>query len=81
VVESHCNYERPISFPTIVDCGLRVGRLGNSSIRYEIGVFAHGEDTIAAHGHFVHVFVTREDRRPTPIPKAIRAAVMPLVCL
>ena len=79
VVESHCNYERPVSFPTIVDCGLRVGRLGNSSIRYEIGVFAAGEEAIAAHGHFVHVFVTRDDWRPTAIPKPIREAVAPLV--
>ncbi len=81
VVESHCNYERPVAFPTIVDCGLRIGRLGNSSMRYEIGVFAQGEEAIAAHGHFVHVFVTRENWRPTPIPKAIRAAVAPLVRL
>lgn len=79
VVESHCNYHRPIAFPTIVDCGLRVGRLGTSSIRYEIGVFAAGESAIAADGHFVHVFVTRENWRPTPIPQPIRDAVAPLV--
>ena len=53
VVESHCNYHRPIAFPVIVECGLRVGRLGRSSVRYEIGVFTRGEEQIAADGHFI----------------------------
>ena len=79
VVESHCNYHRPISFPAIVECGLRVGKLGNSSVRYEIGVFASGEIAIAADGYFVHVFVDRESLRPTPIPESLRAAITPLV--
>lgn len=79
VVESHCNYERPIAFPTIVECGLRIGRLGNSSIRYEIGAFAQGESSVAAHGHFIHVFVNRDTHRPTPIPKEMRDAVAPLI--
>jgi acyl-CoA thioester hydrolase len=79
VIESLCRYQRPISFPSVIDAGLRVGKLGNSSVRYEVGIFVAGEEAIAAHGHFVHVYVTRDDNRPTPIPASIRAALEPLV--
>lgn len=78
VIESHCNYHAPLSFPTIVECGLRVGKLGTSSVRYEIGVFAQGDEAIGANGHFVHVFVDREAMRPTPIPEPMREALVPL---
>ncbi len=79
VIESFCRYHRPITFPSVVDAGMRVGKLGTSSVRYEVGLFVEGEDAIAAHGHFVHVYVTRADNRPTPIPAGIRAALEPLV--
>jgi acyl-CoA thioester hydrolase len=79
VVESHCNYHRPLSFPAIIECGLRIGKLGTSSVRYEIGVFSRGDATIAADGHFIHVFVDRETMRPTPIPTPMRQALAPLV--
>ncbi|MEM7504532.1 MAG: thioesterase family protein [Pseudomonadota bacterium] len=79
VVESHCNYFRPLSFPDVIECGVRVGRLGRSSVRYEIGVFSSDADSAAALGHFVHVYVTRHDSRPTPVPSALRAALEPLV--
>ena len=79
VIESLCRYHRPISFPDTVEAGLRVGKLGTSSVRYEVGIFVAGEDAIAAHGHFVHVYVTRADNKPTPIPAGIRAALEPLV--
>ncbi|MCH9675468.1 MAG: acyl-CoA thioesterase [Gammaproteobacteria bacterium] len=79
VIESHCNYHAPVSFPTIVECGLRVGKLGTSSVRYEIGVFAPGETGAGANGHFVHVYVDRQSLTPTPIPNAMRAALAPLV--
>ena len=74
-VESHCVYLRPLAFPEPIDAGLRVAHLGRSSVRYEIGVFARGEDVAAAHGWFVHVFVDRVTRRPTPVPDPIRAAL------
>ena len=77
--ESHCRYRRPITFPTDIDAGLRVGKLGRSSVRYEIGLFAQGDDEVAAEGWFVHVFVDREARRPTPIPDGLRAALERLV--
>lgn len=74
-VETGCQYFQPIAFPDLIDAGLRVGKLGTSSVRYEVGLFKQGEDTAAAFGYFVHVFVDRQSRRPTPIPPSIRAAL------
>ena len=73
--ESHCTFQAAIEFPETVHAGLRVGRLGASSVRYEIGLFAEGAEDPAATGWFVHVFVDRESRRPTPIPPSIREAL------
>jgi acyl-CoA thioester hydrolase len=78
-VETACRFRRSLVFPETIDAGLRVGRLGKSSVRYEIGLFKQGEDEVAAEGHFVHVFVEREAQRPVPIPPAIRAALERLV--
>ncbi|MFC4453951.1 thioesterase family protein [Deinococcus sonorensis] len=75
VVESGCRYFAPLSYPDEVTAGLRVARIGTSSVRYEIGLFRSGEVQPAATGHFVHVYVDREGRRPTPLPPALRAAV------
>jgi acyl-CoA thioester hydrolase len=74
-VESHCSYFKPLAFPDPVDAGLRVGHVGRSSVRYEIGIFARGEDDAAAQGWFVHVFVDRQTRRPTPFSTRLRAAL------
>ena len=79
VVESMCRYFKPLAFPDRLDAGLRIGRLGRSSVRYEIALFREGEDDAAAAGHFVHVFVDRATNRPTPVPPHIRAALEPLV--
>jgi acyl-CoA thioester hydrolase len=79
VVETHCNYFSPISFPATVHAGLRVARLGGSSVRYEVGLFADEAPLAAAQGHFVHVYVDRETRRPVPLPAAVRAALAPLI--
>lgn len=73
VVETGCRYFAPISFPEVVEAGVRVSRLGNSSVRYEIGLFRQGEDLAVAEGHFVHVYVDSVDRRPTQLPEALRA--------
>lgn len=64
VVHSHCDYLAPVGFPAVVDLGLRVGKLGKSSVTYEIGVFEEGIDEVRAVGEFVHVFVDRETRKP-----------------
>ena len=75
VVETQCNYFAPLAFPQAVEAGIRVAHAGSSSIRYEIGLFAEGEDTAAAQGHFVHVYVYRETQRPAKLPGALRAVV------
>jgi len=74
-VETMCRFRKPIAYPEIIEAGLRVGKLGNSSVRYEIGIFRQGEDDAAAFGHFVHVFVERATNSPAPIPRPIRAAL------
>jgi acyl-CoA thioester hydrolase len=78
VVETHCNYFSPIEFPKKVDAGIRVARIGGSSVRYEIGLFAEGEPMTAAKGHFVHVYVDRESRRPTALPAPFLRALQRL---
>jgi acyl-CoA thioester hydrolase len=75
VVETLCRYHQPIAFPDIIDAGLRVARLGTSSVRHEIGLFRAGDAAPAATGHFIHVFVDRVTRRPVPIPDNIRTAL------
>ena len=79
VPESFCRFHRSFSYPETVQAGLRVGRLGRSSVRYEIGLFGQNEDVARADGHFVHVFVERALQPPTPIPAAIRAALEAIV--
>ena len=78
-VETFCRFHRELTFPEIVEVGLRVGKLGNSSVRYEIGIFKKDIVEAAATGHFVHVFVERAARKPVPIPASIRAALERLV--
>ena len=71
--ESHCRFDAAFSFPDTVEAGLRVGHLGNRSVRYEIGLFRQEE--LAAEGWFVHVFVDRASRRPAEIPARLRSAL------
>jgi len=78
VVETLCRYYKPFAFPEVIEAGLRVGRLGRSSVRYDIAIFKKDEDEAAAAGHFVHVYVDRETRRPVALPEPLRAALMPL---
>lgn len=72
VVETQCSYFAPLAFPQTIEAGIRVARLGNSSVRYEVGLFAQGEPLTAAKGHFVHVYVDRLSRRPTPLPHLLK---------
>lgn len=69
VVETQCNYFSPLAFPQVVHAGIRVARLGKSSVRYEVGLFAEEATLTAAKGHFVHVYVDRHTRRPTALPE------------
>jgi acyl-CoA thioester hydrolase len=79
VAETACRFMRPLSFPEVIEAGLRVARLGSASVTYEIGLFGEGQEEAAAIGRFVHVWVDRVTRRPTPLPSGIRAALAHLV--
>lgn len=72
VIETQCSYFAPLAFPDVVTIGVRVARLGKSSVRYEVGVFRNDEDVTSARGHFVHVYVDRESRRPVEVPGKLR---------
>ena len=78
VVETQCNYFSPLAFPQTVDLGLRVEHVGQSSVRYGLAVFAQGQDSAAAQGHFVHVYVDAANRKPTPLPVQLLQALAPL---
>mgnify|MGYP002856637324 FL=1 len=78
-VETTCRFFKPVAYPEKLSAGLRVARLGNSSVQYEIAIFKEGEEEAAAAGHFVHVFVDRTTDKPTPIPVKIRAALEKLL--
>lgn len=78
VVETACRFHKPLSFPETVDAGMRVVRVGHSSVTYEIGLFRAGDDEAAATGRFVHVWVDRQHRRPIAVPATVRAALAPL---
>lgn len=79
VIETHCNYFASLAFPKDVQAGIRVAHVGRSSVRYEIGLFEAGQDTAAATGHFVHVYVDRETRRPVAqLPEDFAAALQRL---
>lgn len=80
VVETLCRYRAPMHFPDLVTAGLRVARIGNSSVRYEIGLFRNAEQEASAAGHFVHVYVDRATQRsPQALPASFREALAPLL--
>lgn len=74
-VETMCRFHRSFAYPETIDAGLRISKLGRSSVRYEIGLFGEGEPDARAEGYFVHVFVDRATQRPVPVPTKIRAAL------
>lgn len=78
-IESQCNYHESITFPEVVDAGLRIGRVGNSSLRYEVAIFRQGRKQPAATAHFVHVFVDPVTRRPVPLAEEVRKAMSALM--
>ncbi len=80
VIETQCNYFAPLSFPQVIEAGIRVNKMGASSVRYEVGLFAQGEDLCAAHGHFVHVYVDKENRRPVKaLPQNLKTVLEKLI--
>ena len=79
VVESGCRFFTEIVYPESIQVGIRVTKLGNSSVTYQLGLFKENIDKLAALGHFVHVYVNRETRRPVPVPPAFRSALTKLI--
>ena len=75
VVETGCKYFAPLEFPQKLEGALRVANIGNSSVRYELAIFKADDDAPAAEGHFVHVYVDRETRRPVTLPDGFRRAL------
>ncbi len=75
VVSSACDYFAPVAFPERIEVGLRVAKLGNSSVHYALAIFQHGQAQACAAGQFVHVFVDRASNRPVSIPPALREAL------
>lgn len=80
VIETHCNYFAPLAFPQPVDVGIRVARIGGSSVQYEVGLFAEGVEITAAKGHFIHVYVDRATRRPVSLPANLKTVLESLQC-
>lgn len=79
VIASSCEFHSALSFPQVVDCGLRIGKIGTTSVRYEVGMFAAGSDSPSAVGQFTHVFVDPHSRRPVPLAQPVRDALHDLV--
>ncbi len=75
VVETACRFHKPLSFPDVIDAGMRVAHIGHSSVAYDIALFRSDDDDAAATGRFVHVWVDRERRRPVAVPQRIRDAL------
>lgn len=79
VVETKCSYAASVAFPDELDIGLRVEKVGNSSVRYGIGIFRRGEELAAAEGYFVHVYVDRKSNTPVRVPEDLREILQPLL--
>ena len=67
VVDSACSFLQELSFPEIIQVGVVIGKIGTTSLRYELAIFKQGQNQASAQGHFVHVFVDRETRKTVPI--------------
>ncbi|QOL52004.1 acyl-CoA thioesterase [Massilia litorea] len=78
VVETSCSYFSSISFPDLIHVGVRVAKLGNSSVRYELALFRNDEALPSAAGHFVHVYVDRRSNQSVPIPPRVREVLASL---
>jgi len=75
VVDSGCSYLAPVGYPDQLEAGLRVDKLGNSSVRYGVAIYKQGDEAASAYGHFVHVFVERHSNQPVAVPPALRSAL------
>lgn len=79
VVETGCNYFAEMAYPDLVTAGVRIKQIGTSSVRYEIGLFRNDEENAAAQGHFIHVYVDRESRKPKSLSEEWREILQKFV--
>jgi len=79
VIETQCKYFSPIAYPDLINVGLKVTHLGNSSVKYEVAIFKNDDDIASAAGSFVHVYVNRSTNKPTPIPQNVREILTGLI--
>ena len=75
VAETSCRFLKEVSFPDLLHIGLKLEKLGNSSVIYQLAVFRGDDVEPSAVGRFVHVYVDGQTRRPVPIPQVIRSAL------
>ncbi|MEA2212801.1 MAG: acyl-CoA thioester hydrolase [Solirubrobacteraceae bacterium] len=74
VVETSCRYLAPLQFPTVVDVGIALERLGRTSVAYRLALFGDDLGPVAV-ARFVHVYVDRNDHKPAPVPEVVRRAL------
>ncbi|CAL1709379.1 unnamed protein product [Somion occarium] len=79
VVSSFCQFFSPLSFPAVLDLGLRVNMLGKSSVNYEVGVFEEGKDVPSAVGGYTHVFVENKSRKSAAMDDTLKAGLVKLL--
>lgn len=72
VVNSSCNFMQELSYPEVIEVGVNIAKIGNSSLTYDLAIFKQGQNDAVAQGNFVHVFVDRQTRKSTPIPNEMR---------
>eukprot|EP01084_Bolivina_argentea_P088068 158999_1 len=78
-VSSSCIFKRPLSYPQLINAGISITKIGNSSVIYDIGIFKEGDDTASATGNFVHVFVDQKTEKSKEIPDKIRSAAQQIL--
>ena len=64
VVSNSCNYFRPVKYPDTLNIGLRIIKIGTSSVTYDVGIFKNNESEASARGSYVHVYVDKKMRKP-----------------
>ncbi|WP_296283185.1 thioesterase family protein [uncultured Acinetobacter sp.] len=77
VVNSSCNFLEELTYPEIIEVGVAISKIGNSSLTYDLAIFKQGQQNASAQGQFVHVFVERETKKSTSIPQEMRDALTP----
>ena len=75
VVNSSCHFLQELTYPEIIEVGVAISKIGNSSLTYDLAIFKQGQQNASAQGQFVHVFVERETKKSTTIPQEMRDAL------